>query len=289
MAFRLPLDDLRRGVAGMAQLQLERLGKAVQQCEPALEQRKRLKKLRALLSLGETSRNTRDLRRCDRMLRDAGRALGSVRDNAARETTLNGLVGLGLVTRPGLEQALREELGQPNLKDMPKLDTDAMADRLSRLDLHHVTRQTVIDAAAIGYKSARRGLECARDHGTSDALHDWRKTVQRHARHMQLLGDLWPADLEMRSAVAKDLARGLGDEHDLHVFAVWISTCTVPRGEREALALLRKSVIKQQLSLRPHLHALGGRLFAEKPRHFRLRIAVYGRHHAAPNIAHGGR
>ena len=51
--------------------------------------------------------------------------------------------------------------------------------------------------------------------GDDEAVHDWRKAVQRHWRHMLLLREAWPEYFEARAAEAKEVSELLGLAQDL--------------------------------------------------------------------------
>ncbi len=276
VAFRLPLDQPQRGIVKVARAQLARL----QSAPSILGQRKSLKKLRALHRLGTTPSNAKAARQCDRLLRDTGRALGPARDGTALRDTLSRLVETGLLTRRSLVQILKAELDQfANEDSSVTIDIafDAITAQVAAMDYSRVTLASLIAAAGQSYRAARRGRRRALTLGGSDAAHDWRKSVQRHARHMQLLADLWPADLELRITTTKEIARSLGDEHDLHLLGVWLEARHLPKGEHRAAAALQSAIRKRQRQLRDHAFALGAKVFAERPRCFRARLSHYAK------------
>jgi CHAD domain len=277
VAFRLPLADLKRGIAQVVGTQRARIDEAGIDDDAILETRKSVKKLRALLALVHTERNTKRLRRADRELRTLARGLGMARDVAALSATATRLARDGLMSQR-LERALQVDLATtksrvapPSPRALGKLTFDL------KRDLRGVSLETLVDAATRSYQAARRGMSVAHAQQTSDAFHAWRKSVQRHARHLQLLAELWPLDFDMRITVAKDLARALGEEHDLHLFAAWLSERPKRDRDRAAFAALDVKIAQRQLIARTEARASGARLFAERPKALRRRLRVYAR------------
>ena len=77
------------------------------------------------------------------------------------------------------------------------------------------------DDLAPGFKrSYRRGRKAMRavDEAPSDGgFHEWRKRAKDHRYHLELLRDLWPAQIKARRAEVRALGELLGDDHDLTV------------------------------------------------------------------------
>lgn len=285
MAYRLPVDDVKRGLADVAAGQVKRLRTAAVRADATFQQRRTLKKLRALVQLGvsSTSSSKREVRRLDRLLRQAGRTLAPNRDRDARRATLDRLVEDGMVAtvlERDLRRSLAVSLGARDDRTLPARALDTVEKAVAGLRLRRLSLSTVVDAAGAGYRAARRALKTANAAGTSEAFHDWRKVAQRHARHMQLLADLWPEDMAVRISATKALARTLGLEHDLYGFALWLGGLSVPRRQRRAIRSLRRAIEARCAVLRASAHSDGLRLFIERPGAFRRRLAAYARHQA---------
>ena len=125
------------------------------------------------------------------------------------------------------------------------------------------------------YRRARRTFRQAYENNTDEAFHEWRKTVQQHWRHMQLISRAWPDVLSGRAGEAKELSRLLGDDHDIHV----LLTLAAERGksvlsadEIDALTAMCRSV---QGELRQQAKPRGARLFAEPAGNLRERMVLY--------------
>ena len=282
MAFRLPLDDVHRGIRLIARDQAARLKRAAAKPSPesALRQRKCLKKLRALVSLTQTAGQAGACRRLDRALRNHGRSLAAAREQVALAETLDRLIASKAPVSPALVRALRKALRlsqQRAITPATRADLAKLIQHISRFAWDRLTAARIIANASRTYRDARRALTSAVDADTSVAFHDWRKRVQRHLRHMQLLADLWPEDLALRVAAAKHLARLLGEDHDLHVFSVWLSDQRLTKTNQKARQRLMKAIGQRQAELRREAHTAGLRLFAERPKAFRRRLIAYAR------------
>jgi CHAD domain-containing protein len=87
-------------------------------------------------------------------------------------------------------------------------------DRLLQLPLADLG----FDDLAPGFERAyRRGRKAMRsiDAAPSDArFHAWRKRAKDHRYHLELLRDLWPAQVKARRAEVRIFGDLLGDEHD---------------------------------------------------------------------------
>ena len=125
------------------------------------------------------------------------------------------------------------------------------------------------------YRRARRAFREAYDNPADEAFHEWRKAVQQHWRHMQLLSRGWPEMLSGRVSEAKELSRLLGEDHDLHVlleFATDRGKAVLPT---EDLATLTTVCRSAQAELRELAKPRGARLFAEPAGDLSERIALY--------------
>jgi hypothetical protein len=108
-----------------------------------------------------------------------------------------------------------------------------------------------------------------------EALHRMRQRIVEHRYQMELVESVWPKLIKVWISESQRLRDRLGAHQDLHVLsrltgphqplAYWRSRLTAPIAERQAA----------------HVDAaqrLAGRLFAEKPKAFRSRIAALWKH-----------
>jgi CHAD domain-containing protein len=109
----------------------------------------------------------------------------------------------------------------------------------------------------------------------ADALHRMRQRIVEHRYQMELVEPVWPKLIKVWISESQRLRDRLGAHQDLHVLsrltgphqplAYWRSRLAAPIAERQAA----------------HVEAsrrLAGRLFAEKPKAFRDRIAALWKH-----------
>jgi hypothetical protein len=127
------------------------------------------------------------------------------------------------------------------------------------------------------YRETRQAFHHGMDSGRDEDLHEWRKGVQHHWRHMQLLVPCWPSELSARVEAAKALSQTLGDDHDISLLCRIASTPTMIFGSPDDTAAFVKRCRRRQRSLRKDARKLGERLFAERARPFAERIETYWR------------
>jgi hypothetical protein len=125
------------------------------------------------------------------------------------------------------------------------------------------------------YRATRKNFKIAFDKGEAEELHEWRKGVQHHWRHMQLLAPCWPSELTARAEAAHALSQLLGDDHDIAMLIHLVSTPTMTFGSPEETRAFIKRCRKRHQALRKEATIKGERLFVEKPRPFTARIHAY--------------
>jgi CHAD domain-containing protein len=249
--------------------------------EAVHEVRKALKRWRALMRLlarplGEQA----DAMRTE--ARELMRALGSARD---AQSTLDALADLRKTEMPFSETSMdtiRARLGEIKNSAEQAGFTKAMRDRLTRyLDyatlslerwpLKAIDFETVADALTSTYRRARQLLPDSWRDAEAEHLHDLRRRVVEHRHQMDLIEHLWPRLGQVWAEEAQRLRNRLGACQDLAV----LTTFT---GPHQPLAPWR-SRLTPVIEARRTTHLktaarLAGRLFAEKPKAFRRRIAA---------------
>jgi len=136
-----------------------------------------------------------------------------------------------------------------------------------------------LDAVAEGmersYRKGRKAFRRAYRKQTEKAFHIWRKLVQQHWRHMQLLSRAWPEALSARAGEARELSRLLGEDHDLAILLAF-ATQAIENGVAEAdVTALAAHCHACQRDIRSEAEAHGARLFAEPAGDLKGRVAVY--------------
>jgi CHAD domain-containing protein len=249
--------------------------------ETVHEVRKALKRWRALMRLlsrplGEQAEQMRI------EARDLMRALSGARD---AQSTLDALADLRKADLPFSEtsiETIRKRLAEVKASAEQTSFTKEMRDRLTRyLDfatlslerwpLKAIDFDTVADALTVTYRRARQLLPDTWTDAEAEHLHDLRRRVVEHRHQMDLVEHLWPRLGQVWAEEAQRLRNRLGACQDLAV----ITGFTAPH---QPLAPWRSRLMALVEARRAaHLKAaarLAGRLFAEKPKAFRRRIAA---------------
>jgi CHAD domain-containing protein len=288
MAYRFKLNEAV--AAGASRIGLEQIDSA--QARLATREngaaaihdaRRCLKRLRALLRLVRPALPESVYRREATRLVNIGRLLADARDQHVMQQTLAKLETRfgplpngagGKLTRlmangSGVAHSGARERRQA-LQGLEQARTF-----FTRLERRAITFEHIAAGVERSYRRARRGFRDAYESPAGEAFHDWRKSVQQHWRHMQLISRAWPDVLSGRATEAKELSRLLGDDHDVEVFLAFATErgkTALSEGELEALTKLCRSL---QDELRKESRPRGARLFAEPASNMRERMEFY--------------
>ena len=253
--------------------------------EAVHEVRKALKRWRALLRLlahplGEQAdqmrAEARELMRALAGARDAQSALDALAD-LRKEVTKTDLPfsPTSMETISQRLTAIKDAAEQTGFtKDMRGrlsryLDYATLS--LERWPLTAINFDTVADGLTATYRRGRQLLPDNWAEADAEHLHDLRRRVVEHSHQMDLMEPLWPRLGKVWAEETQRLRNRLGACQDLAVFAGF----TAPH---QPLALWR-SRLAPVIEARRAAHLktaarLAGRLFAEKPKAFRRRIAA---------------
>lgn len=245
--------------------------------------RRCLKRLRALLRLIRPGLPNDVYKREAARLAETGRLLAGERDRHVMRQTLRKLEGsygaLPEETQVHLEALLAQPHGkgdappeQARRKAMSKLA--AARKFFAGHAVENVGIGNIFDGVERVYRKARRmHRQCMREVSDED-FHTWRKSVQQHWRHMQLLSRAWPEALGARAFEAKRLSQLLGEDHDLHVLASFARAHAGALPE-PGLAALKSQTRESQEHLRAMARLYGERLFAERADDLIERLGSY--------------
>ena len=249
--------------------------------EAVHEVRKALKRWRALMRLlarplGEQADQMRG------EARELMRAIAGARDAQSALDALNDLRKADLPISPTSLETIRARLTKMRDAAEAKSFTKAMRDRLSRyLDyatlslerwpLKAIDFDIVTDGLTSTYRRARQLVPDTWTDSEAEHLHDLRRRVVEHRHQMDIIEPLWPRLGKVWAEEAQRLRNQLGSCQDLAVL--------------EELAAPHKPLAPWRSRLTPLINArrdahlksaarLAGRLFAEKPKAFRRRIAA---------------
>jgi CHAD domain-containing protein len=248
------------------------------------EARKDLKKLRSLLRLVRADLGKARYRAENGRYRDAARLLSGPRDAQVKLETLDGLRECypdELPTVERLRRSLegeRDRLAGGRAADLERRlgeAADAIAAGGAEIDGWDLARDDFGLLRAGLERSYRRGRDRFRELGDDpfdEAVHEWRKRVKDLWYHLRLLQPTWPAALKGAVDAAHDLADLLGDHHDL---ALLVGDVAEPEVDAADVATLVALAKRRQDELLVAARPLAACLYAEKPKRFVDRLAVY--------------
>jgi CHAD domain-containing protein len=255
---------------------------AEQRAETVHETRKHLKKLRAALRLAVDEAGKDRYTHEDHSLRDIARLVSDLRDAHVRLQTLSGLREHPAkhTAFPKIEEWLsieRESFSAAfdgwQKQALPKLA--AAEGRLARWPLDELTWKEVCSAVAKSYRRGRDALAQVLENPRAENFHAWRKKVKELWYLLRLLRPLNRVVLEEIADDAGTLGELLGLDHDLaFLLARFDQEATDPALQSER-ATLEKLVRKRSGKLQRDATELGRRFYAEPPKAFAKRIAIF--------------
>lgn len=247
--------------------------------------RRCLKRLRALLRLVRPALAESTYRRESNRIAGVGRLLASARDQHVMQQTL-AKIETRFGTMPKsvgvkLAKLMANGAGTKGARAGAQERRQAL-DGLARARQFFARigrRSIAFDHLAAGversYRRARRRFHDAYKNPSDEAIHEWRKTVQQHWRHMQLLSRAWPDVLGARAGEAKELSRLLGDDHDISVLLTFAEGRGKPVLSEDELAALTTMSRSIQDELRGLAKPRGARLFATTANDLREHMVLY--------------
>ena len=263
------------------------------------ETRKCLKRLRAILRLFRPALGKSDFAHENARYRDIARLLSTSRDNTVMLATVDTLLDsdIALVkkerNRKKIQSSLqdvRNRLAQhvmdPNsAADGARSDVAAKRRAIAMLDdaqhelgvlqLKGSGFSTVAGGLRRGYQSGIKGFMDARTSLDDDTLHEWRKSVQLHWRHMALLQEAWPEYFLFRAQFAKELSDTLGRHNDLGLVANFVRTIPVDEMSSKSARAVCKFIRKIQKQLWADAIEMGSMLYADDPDDLKFQIERY--------------
>jgi CHAD domain-containing protein len=260
-------DGIRRVARGRVQSALDELrGKTESSPDEAVhEARKDMKKLRALLRMARPELGEDLFGIENAAARDTARLLAGARDAAVMVETLEGLPG----RYPGLRRALEQRKAGPGTAAGEAIASlREMRKRVGHWPLDRDGFGLVEGGLRRVYRQGRRAMRRAEVEPTDENLHEWRKREKDLWYHLRLLRDAWPDPMRAAAGEADALSERLGDDHDLAVLLA-IARETGEADELEPVAARRRG------KLQAEAFAIGGRLYAERPRAFAERVRAW--------------
>lgn len=291
MAYRFKLDEgIEAGVRRIAAGEIERATSCLAAADgdrvtAIHEARKSMKRIRALLRLVRPALGEAAFHRQNAYFRDTSALLAHTRDTQVLLETVTKLDARfenaphaslkRLYAEIAAAHAAPEVAAEQAARDEAMRRLEAGRARVARLKLSDDGFAAIGEGLSASYRKARRAFARAYEKPDDEAIHDWRKGVQQHWRHMALLSRAWPELTDARHNAARRLSQILGDDHDLHVLRLRLETWTgAGLGARERRTVVRLAQ-RRQAELRALARPYGERLFADSPRHLAGRFAVY--------------
>lgn len=282
MAYRLKLDEpIDKEVRRIGLEEIDRAATNLRACSDANAavhaSRKNLKRLRALLRLIRFGLEDGAFDAENQSARDIGRALAPARDAHVRLETLLAIESAMPNVASTAIAAARKIASDDVLSASPPSGEaleetlealDRASRRWKRLKLRGVTLETLALGLTHAYRQSTKRMLIAIETGSDEAVHEWRKAVQLHWRHMALLSRIWPDAMDARVSAAKRLSQLLGEDHDLAMLITFVEAQETrrlaPRQRAELIRLARA----RQAELRSQAWPQGRLLFAAAPKSF---------------------
>ena len=129
------------------------------------------------------------------------------------------------------------------------------------------------EALASGYRRARRAA-CGIDPADAEALHELRKHVVAHVCQMELAAPWWPRLGAVWLEELQHLREMLGRHHDLEILLTRLDGAP-GRLSPDHIATVMDAASRRQRKLAGKALRHHARLFAERPKAFQRRLAVY--------------
>jgi CHAD domain-containing protein len=301
MAYRLEIDEavsagLRRSAAEQSDRALRELREHVNtDPEDAIHSaRKAIKKERSLLRLARGSMSPGARRQENRALRTAARGLSQSRDAEALLGTIDDLAERYAGQLPVHEfdsvrgslqrrrDAERVDLAGREAIDRAIAELAAVRDRTDRWAFGAEDWDAVRHGLRRSYRDGRRAWHRARDSGSTEDWHGWRKRAKDLWYEQRLLAATGGPAVAGLAKDAHHLADLLGDDHDLAVLRSALRSGQIElAGDLEGLLGL---IDHRREQLQSQALALGARIYADRPTVYSSRIRTMwqsGREHAA--------
>jgi CHAD domain-containing protein len=245
--------------------------------------RRAMKRWRAMLRLFEPFLGD-DARRLRDEARDLARALTGARDAQSALDALTDLEKHSLPLSPSSIAGLRGRIGEIRREAETTLNAEMRA-RLGsafvaaeaiveRWPMHLLTFDEVADQLTRFYRDTRRMIPEDWPATSAEELHELRKRVVIHRYQMDIVEPLWPRFARMWTGEAQRLRDRLGKHQDM----LMLESLTAPH---QPLARWRSRLLPA-IAERRAAHVAGSarlaaRLFVEKPKSFRRRLAAMWR------------
>ena len=290
------LEPGENPAAGLRRIAREQIGQAIKSAaRPAKDRdeaihdiRKCMKKVRAVLRMARGELGEKTYKSENACFRDAAKSLAELREAAVLAGTVEKLESqfaeqLAPGTFDSLLQHLRgkkDAVSERDLSQKNALDEVARVLREARKrvkDWPLKSKDFSLMAPGIRrvYKRGRQGLKDVQKSPTDESFHEWRKQVKYLWYHARILEGSWPPVMAALVSELDTLGDLLGEDHDLADLRRRVAQEPRLAGEPSEYEALLGLITRRQDELRNRALALGKRLYAETPKAFVARLAVY--------------
>ncbi len=291
MAYRFKLNEpMKRGFQRIAAEQIDRAVAHLEALDTTAvtsihETRKCLKRTRALLRFCRPNMEGETFKLLNTHLRDIGRSLSETRDANVLNQTIAGLAHAGrlkpaVVARLQAATALAQDATERQLLDATAnreilARLASVRDEISSVELEVGTSSIDTSGLARSFHACHAAFEPAFDGADELAIHEWRKSVQTHWRHMQLIKLAWPAYCEARIDEARSISALIGELRDLGLLMNFASGPASTKLTPTMIASITAIIGSRQTDLKREAKLRGGRLLRERANGVSRRLQDY--------------
>jgi CHAD domain-containing protein len=243
------------------------------------------KKLRGLIRLVHDEIGDKQYKRENIFYRDLNRQLSEVRDTAALTEILDKLESrfadelkenAFAPIRKSLSRATRKRQAEKKRALLKaRKEIIAARKRVKKWSIKNDDFSVVGPGLTRTYSRGRSGFENAYAKQSVRSFHEWRKDVKYFWYHLELLRELWPAELKRFARQVERLVDYLSDVHDLALLRERVLEASKQSNDQHADEALLALIDKRRAELQTEAGFLGERIYAEKPGAFKNRFHGY--------------
>ena len=248
------------------------------------EIRKTCKRLRALLRMVRPKLSARSFRKADRKIRNLARHLAGRRDSKVLTDTLDKIAQhfsplLDDTALSPVSDSLQAQLALANENSEATGDSHTLEKRLmrvrrviDRIDCSRISHKTLVSGMTDSYRHGRRAYKALRQTPDTVNGHYLRKQAKYLGYQLQFVTG-WNDDA--LAPLIEDFHRledTLGNDHDLAVLAEMLADQPQLCPGKTRKELLDALVESRRVALLSKALRLAGKLYSDKPRHFRMRM-----------------
>lgn len=286
MAYKLKLrEKLDSGVGRILAEQCQRAASGLAAHTDAVtavhDARKCIKRSRALLRLVRPAIGEAVWKEHDSALRDVGRGLSAIRDRDVLRQTVDKLKADAPAALKSALAAVAKQLAEAGPGTAVPAATEAKrrlaetaalmsaaSKRLGKIDVPGTFETAIMPGIEKGHAKARRKLAEVRLAPAPEALHDLRKAIQVHWRHMLVLSAAWPEVMKGRAAEARTVSNLLGEDRDLTLLEAYVASLAPNALSKSATATVRRAIASRRRAIAAEALPRAERLLVGKPSRF---------------------